>query len=108
VAQAETLEEVREALLASTERLRELELFDGVDVLIDSSSEARGNAGGPPPLTPPQGGPGTADLVVTVKEKSVLSLHTGTYVQARGNPDRGALSLTRSRARRGAWRRLPA
>jgi hypothetical protein len=42
VAEAETLEEVREALLASSARLRELDLFNGVDMLIDTSAEARG------------------------------------------------------------------
>lgn len=121
VAAAKTLAEVKDALLESSSRLRELGVFNGVDMLLDASEEVRQRGRGSEEsvgserrfekLTcPPQGGPGTADLVVTVKEKSVLSLHTGTYIQARGRgaPSRQPYALTQlplnCRARRAVWR----
>ena len=95
VVHARTLEEVKDALLEASARLHALGIFRGVDILADKSETVRllvfalelGLMPGVLTPTPDaalvQGGPHTSDLTVTVKEKSVVSANTGTYVQVR-------------------------
>jgi len=70
---AHSYDEVGDALLAGTERLRALGIFRTVDVLLDTAG-----AGG----APRKRGMVPANVVVTVTERNVLSATTGTYVQS--------------------------
>ena len=88
--EGQTLDEIKDGLIEACDRLTALDAFSSVDVLADKSSDVRcclaSPAGVPADglLAIAQAIPNAADVVVTVTEKPMLSLHTGTYVQARG------------------------
>lgn len=103
-----SFEEVGNALVEGTERLRSLGIFRSVDVLLDSGAPRAGGGRGMVPAT----------VIVTVTELNRLSATTGTYLQngegsaeasvtARnvlGLAERAELNLTRGHERSNAFR----
>jgi hypothetical protein len=116
VANASTLDEIKDTLLAAYEDLMDLDIFDAVEIVVDADSEVRAAApagrwalgarpdGRPasqpyrqgcrwsldstwenamnaflPPML--QGRDDKCSVKAKFQEKSVLRLHTGTYVQ---------------------------
>lgn len=59
-----TLDELTNVLLKATSRLRTLDVFRSIDMVVDSANR-----------------PNTCDVHVNVQERDILSFNTGTYMQ---------------------------
>ncbi|KAL4421736.1 hypothetical protein ABPG77_002352 [Micractinium sp. CCAP 211/92] len=73
-----TLEEIRDAAMAAHDELMALDIFDAVDLVLTEGSK----------------GGSTCTVVARFKEKGMLRLHAGTYVQGTEGSVQTALNLT--------------
>eukprot|EP00873_Tetraselmis_striata_P036347 jgi/Tetstr1/456611/TSEL_043314.t1 len=64
---ASSLEELKDVLLDATDNLKQLDIFDVVEVRMNAGEQREGQAD-------------TADISVKVKESNLLKLHAGSYV----------------------------